>query len=82
MTEREEFEASGITTRLSRCTEPGYESEYSDPHTQFAWRGWQAARHIVCPHCNGTDVELQRLCHNSSCSAYAREESIYRGWEK
>jgi hypothetical protein len=44
MTEREEFEASGVTTRLSHCTEPGYGSEYADPHTQFAWKGWQAAR--------------------------------------
>jgi hypothetical protein len=35
----------------------------------------------VCAHCNGTDVELLRLCHNSSCSAYAREESFYKGWE-
>jgi hypothetical protein len=41
--ERERFEAAGITSRLSRCTEPGYEVEYSDPHTQFAWKGWQAA---------------------------------------
>jgi hypothetical protein len=35
----------------------------------------------VCAHCNGTDVELLRLCHNPSCSAYAREESFYKGWE-
>jgi hypothetical protein len=40
---REAFEAFGITSRLSRSTEPGYTDEYEDSHTQFAWRGWQAA---------------------------------------
>lgn len=40
--ERAAFEASGITQRLYRSTEPGYTDEYQDSHTQFAWRGWKA----------------------------------------
>jgi hypothetical protein len=35
----------------------------------------------ICPHCGLTDIEYSRTCHNSACSAYAREESFYRGWQ-
>lgn len=35
----------------------------------------------LCPHCGTHEIELLRVCHNSSCSAYATEESIYKGWE-
>jgi hypothetical protein len=35
----------------------------------------------TCPHCGLTDIEYSRTCHNSACSAYAREESFYRGWQ-
>lgn len=41
---REEFEASGITRRLSRSTEPGCTDLYEDSHTQMAWMAWQASR--------------------------------------
>ena len=41
---REEFEASGVTLLLSRCTEPGYTDLYADSHTQMAWKAWQASR--------------------------------------
>lgn len=41
---REEFEASGITRRLSRSTEPGFTDLYEDSHTQMAWMAWQASR--------------------------------------
>ena len=34
-----------------------------------------------CPHCQLTDIEHLRVCHNSACSAYAREESFYCGWK-
>jgi hypothetical protein len=35
----------------------------------------------TCPHCGLTDIEFSRVCHNSACSGYAKEESFYRGWE-
>lgn len=41
---REEFEASGITRRISRSTEPGCTDLYEDSHTQMAWMAWQASR--------------------------------------
>lgn len=41
---REEFEASGITRRLSRSTEPGCTDLYEDSHTQMAWMAWKASR--------------------------------------
>lgn len=34
-----------------------------------------------CPYCGTHEIELLRACHNSSCSGYATEESVYRGWE-
>ncbi len=34
----------------------------------------------LCPHCGTHEIELLRVCHNSSCGAYATEESIYKGW--
>lgn len=44
MTEREQFEKWATETligRTWRSTEPGYQDEYADTHTQMAWRGWQ-----------------------------------------
>lgn len=34
-----------------------------------------------CPHCGTHEIEMLRRCHNSSCSSYAHEESIYQGWK-
>lgn len=34
----------------------------------------------ACPHCRTHEVSLARTCHNSACSGYAREETIYEGW--
>lgn len=52
--------------------------------------GWEAAIAAsasaepkpACPHCGLTDIEYSRTCHNSACSAYAQEESVYRGWDQ
>ncbi len=35
----------------------------------------------ICRHCGTHEIELIRVCHNSSCSAYAAEESVFKGWE-
>lgn len=51
---REEFEASGITRRISRSTEPGCTDLYEDSHTQMAWMAWQASRaalRVELPEC-------------------------------
>lgn len=34
-----------------------------------------------CPTCGTHEVSLERTCHNSACSAYAREETVYEGWK-
>lgn len=34
-----------------------------------------------CPHCGLGDIAIKRECHNSACSAYACEETIYEGWK-
>lgn len=44
--------------------------------------GWTPPDTKRCPHCGTHEVELTRTCHNSSCSAYASEESVYKGWER
>lgn len=33
-----------------------------------------------CPHCSTHEVALARICHNSACTGYASEETIYEGW--
>ncbi len=40
--ERAAFEATNITGRYYRSSEPGCADEYADPHTQLAWKSWQA----------------------------------------
>lgn len=35
----------------------------------------------VCSCCGTHEIELIKVCHNSSCELYASEETILRGWE-
>lgn len=61
---REEFEASGITRRLSRSTEPGCTDLYEDSHTQMAWMAWQASRaalRVELPEPYAFHQEVQRV---------------------
>jgi hypothetical protein len=39
---------SGIG-RLWRDTEPGYEDQYADSHTRFAWRAWEGRAQLAVP---------------------------------
>lgn len=42
----------------------------------------EAGANTNCPTCGTHEVELQRVCHNSDCADYAKEISIYQGWNK
>jgi hypothetical protein len=68
MTSRERFEASGITSLLSRSTEPGSADEYADSHTQFAWRTWKVAERATL------ERAMQALYDDKHYDAY---ETLY-----
>lgn len=56
---------------------------YHDACVDSAKAGTPAAANAggqKCPHCGTNQVSLERTCHNSACSAYARAETVYEGW--
>ena len=34
----------------------------------------------TCNKCGTTDVSISQSCHNSACSQYAKEQTLYEGW--
>lgn len=35
----------------------------------------------TCDKCGTTDVAISICCHNSGCSEYANERTVYEGWK-
>lgn len=36
---------------------------------------------LKCPSCGLADVSLHQCCHNSACTEYAEERTVYEGWK-
>lgn len=49
----------------------------------IASQAWEASRTVLlkCTCCGLTDTEIKKVCHNSDCAEYAREETLFKGWE-
>jgi hypothetical protein len=37
---------------------------------------------VRCQTCSFGDVEISATCHNSGCTAYAKEVSLFQGWKQ
>lgn len=77
-----------LTPEMRAAWDTAPYSEDLDEEMRSAYRAMIAAAPVAapdswkhCPHCGTHEIELDRTCHNSSCSAYAQAESVYRGWE-